>query len=165
LLKTGGRLSRVITYLAQEFKGFYGIIGSLEEVVENRVPLGEIFDLAANHRGRETDFLLSIESAVERARQTHAGKAENDGVALLTYFKAKGRQWHTVALTTCNNGLIPHSKANLEDERRLFYVALTRATANVLVSYVGKSCNNKVTPSRFLTEAGLLDTSRVGMPV
>lgn len=156
-------MARLINYLAEEFKGFSGIIGSLEEVMENRVPLGEMFDLAANHKGSEGQFLLSMESAVERARELHAGRADKDGVALLTYFKAKGRQWHTVILTTCNNGLIPHSKANLEDERRLFYVALTRATANILVSYVGKSCNNKVKPSRFLAEAGLLPTpSRSG---
>ena len=156
LFSLGGRLSRVINYLAAEFKGFTGIVGSLEDVVDNRVPLGEIFDLAANHRGSEKDFLMTMESALNRARQGHAGRAENDGVALLTYFKAKGRQWHTVMLTTCNQGLIPHRKAPVEDERRLFYVALTRASANLMISYVGKSCNNKVKPSQFLCEAGFL---------
>jgi DNA helicase-2/ATP-dependent DNA helicase PcrA len=154
LLSLGGRLSRVINYLATEFKGFTGIIGSLEDVVDNRVPLGEIFDLAANHKGSERDFLMAMESALDRARRGHAGRAESDGVALLTYFKAKGRQWHTVILTTCNQGLIPHKRAPLEDERRLFYVAMTRASANLMISYVGKSCNNKVKPSQFLAEAG-----------
>jgi DNA helicase-2/ATP-dependent DNA helicase PcrA len=156
LLSLGGRLSRVINYLASEFKGFTGIIGSLEEVVDNRVPLGEIFDLAANHKGSEGDFLMTMESALNRARLSHSGKAEADGVALLTYFRAKGRQWHTVILTTCNQGLIPHKRAPIEDERRLFYVAMTRASANLVLSYVGKSCNNKVKPSQFLEEAGLL---------
>jgi DNA helicase-2/ATP-dependent DNA helicase PcrA len=153
LFSLAGRLSRVINYLATEFKGFTGIIGSLEDVVDNRVPLGEIFDLAANHKGSEKDFLMTMESALNRARQGHAGRAENDGVALMTYFKAKGRQWHTVLLTTCNQGLIPHRKAPIEDERRLFYVAITRASANLMISYVGKSCNNKVKPSQFLAEA------------
>ena len=156
LLSLGGRLSRVVSYLATEFKGFIGIIGSLEDVIDHRVPLGEIFDLAANHKGGEKDFLMTMESALSRARQRHAGRAEDDGVALLTYFKAKGRQWHTVILTTCNQGLIPHKKAPVEDERRLFYVAMTRASANLVISYVGKSCNNKVKPSQFLAEAGLL---------
>jgi ATP-dependent DNA helicase UvrD/PcrA len=156
LFSLAGRLSRVINYLATEFKGFTGIIGSLEDVVDNRVPLGEIFDLAANHKGSEKDFLMTMESALNRARQGHAGRAENDGVALMTYFKAKGRQWHTVLLTTCNQGLIPHRKAPIEDERRLFYVAITRASANLMISYVGKSCNNKVKPSQFLAEAGFI---------
>jgi DNA helicase-2/ATP-dependent DNA helicase PcrA len=156
LFSLGGRLSRVINYLATEFKGFTGIVGSLEDVVDNRVPLGEIFDLAANHKGSEKDFLMTMESALNRARQGHAGRAENDGVALLTYFKAKGRQWHSVILTTCNQGLIPHRRAPIEDERRLFYVAMTRASANLMISYVGKSCNNKVKASQFLAEAGFL---------
>jgi DNA helicase II / ATP-dependent DNA helicase PcrA len=156
LLRLGGRLSRVINYLATEFQGFAGMVGSLEDVVDNRVPLGEIFDLAANHKGSEKDFLMTMESALHRARQGHAGRAENDGVALLTYFKAKGRQWHTVMLTTCNQGLIPHRKAPIEDERRLFYVAMTRASANLMISYVAKSCNNKVKPSQFLSEAGFI---------
>jgi DNA helicase-2/ATP-dependent DNA helicase PcrA len=60
-----------------------------------------------------------------------------------------------VVLCSCNEGLIPHSKAPLEDERRLFYVAMTRASANLVVSYVKQICNHKVEPSRFLTEAGL----------
>jgi hypothetical protein len=38
----------------------------------------------------------------------------------LTYLRVKGRQWHTVILTTCNQGRIPHSKASIENERRLF---------------------------------------------
>lgn len=156
LLSLGGRLSRVISYLATEFKGYTGIMGSLEDVVDNRVPLGEIFDLAANHKGGERDFLMTIDSALNRARQSHSGKAESDGVALLTYFRAKGRQWHTVILTTCNQGLIPHNRAPIEDERRLFYVAITRTSANLMISYVEKSCNNKVKPSQFLVEAGLL---------
>jgi DNA helicase II / ATP-dependent DNA helicase PcrA len=155
LLSLGGRLSRVIHYLATEFKGYTGIIGSLEDVVDNRVPLGEIFDLAANHKGSERDFLMSIDSALNRARQSHSGRAEADGVALLTYFRAKGRQWHTVILTTCNQGLIPHNRAPIEDERRLFYVAITRTSANLMISYVAKSCNNRVMPSQFLVEAGL----------
>ena len=70
-------MSRVINYLAAEFKGFTGIIGSLEDVVDNRIPLGEIFDLAANYKGSEKDFLTTMESALNRARQSHAGRAES----------------------------------------------------------------------------------------
>lgn len=81
---------------------------------------------------------------------------KTDGVTLLTYFRAKGRQWHTVILTTCNQGLIPHGKAPIEDERCLFYMAITRASGNLMISYLGKSCNNKVKPSQFLSEAGFI---------
>ena len=94
---------------------------------------------------------------MDLAKKTGAGKDEDNGVSLLTYFKSKGRQWHTVMLTSCNEGLIPHKRAKVEDERRLFYVALTRASSNLVISYVNQSCKNNVSPSRFLEEAHLID--------
>ena len=62
---------------------------------------------------------------------------------LLTYFRSKGLQWHTVILTTCNEGLIPHQKAQVEEERRLFYVAMTRASSNLVISYVKSACGSR----------------------
>lgn len=140
---------------SRRFQGLQGMVGSLEDVLDDRVPLGEIFDLAADFRGDISDFVRTIERALEKGRTIRAGKAQ-EGVQLLTYFKSKGLQWHTVILTTCNEGLIPHKRAPVEDERRLFYVALTRASANLLISYVKTVCGAKVEPSRFLKEAGLI---------
>jgi DNA helicase-2/ATP-dependent DNA helicase PcrA len=60
-----------------------------------------------------------------------------------------------VILTSCNEGLIPHRRAPIEDERRLFYVALTRASSNLIVSYLKTSCKTRVAPSTFLSQAGL----------
>ncbi len=56
-----------------------------------------------------------------------------------------------------NEGLIPHQKAQVEEERRLFYVAMTRASSNLVISYVKSACGTDVPPSRFLYEAGLLE--------
>ncbi len=76
-----------------------------------------------------------------------------EGVAMRTYFRAKGLQWRVVVLPGCNAGLVPHRRAPLEDERRLFYVALTRASETVRVSWViGEGAPP---PSPFLREAGL----------
>lgn len=149
-------LMETLDLLTKNFNGLSGMIGSLEDVVAERVPLGEIYELAANFKGKTQDFVRTLEGALERARQTNAGTDRDSGIGLLTYFRAKGLQWHTVILTTCNEGLIPHRKANVEDERRLFYVALTRASSNLLISHVQKACGNQVTASRFLQEAGLL---------
>jgi DNA helicase-2/ATP-dependent DNA helicase PcrA len=148
-------LTKTLDVLGKRFNGLRGMIGSLEDVLEERVPLGEIYEVAANFKGNTKEFVRTMERALERARQTGAGRDEN-GVALLTYFKSKGLQWHTVILSTCNDGLIPHKKAPVEDERRLFYVAMTRASSNLFISYVKKSCNNAVAPSRFIAEAGLM---------
>jgi DNA helicase-2/ATP-dependent DNA helicase PcrA len=147
-------LFKTLDVLAKHFKGLRGMVGSLEEVVENDVPLGEVYELAASFRGRVDAFVETVDGALRRARDAKAGHEEG-GVALATYFKAKGLQWHTVVLTSCNQGLIPHSRAPVEDERKLFYVALTRASSNLIVSFLKTSCKTKVAPSRFLAEAGL----------
>jgi DNA helicase-2/ATP-dependent DNA helicase PcrA len=142
--------------LAKRFKGLKGMIGSLEDVVQERVPLGEIYDVAASFGGNISEFVMAMERALDLAKRRDAGRDEETGVGLLTYFRAKGRQWHSVILTSCNEGLIPHKRAPIEDERRLFYVALTRATSNLLISYLKDACRTKVSPSCFLKEAELL---------
>jgi DNA helicase II / ATP-dependent DNA helicase PcrA len=145
-------LLRTLDVLAR-FRGLHGMIGSLEDVLEERVPLGEIYSLAGSFRGGIAEFATMLDTAIERARSQVDASAEEGQVALATHFRAKGRQWHTVVLATCNEGLIPHKRAPLEEERRLMYVALTRASANLIVSYVKKMCNLKVEVSRFLAEA------------
>jgi DNA helicase-2/ATP-dependent DNA helicase PcrA len=149
-------LFKTLDVLAKSFKGLRGMIGTLEDAVEGGVPLGEVYELAASFRGRVESFVETIDDALRQAREAHAGN-ERDGVALATYFKAKGLQWHTVILTSCNQGLIPHKRAPIEDERKLFYVALTRASSNLMVSYLRTSCKIKVAPSCFLREAGLYE--------
>jgi DNA helicase-2/ATP-dependent DNA helicase PcrA len=153
-------LMDTLDVLSKRFKGLQGMIGSLEDVIEEKVPLGEIYELAASFKGDTEQFVTTMEQALQRARESNAGHQHDSGVGLLTYFRSKGLQWHTVILTTCNERLIPHTKAErsgkLEDERRLFYVAMTRASANLVVSYVKSACGNKVEPSRFLKEAGLV---------
>jgi DNA helicase-2/ATP-dependent DNA helicase PcrA len=147
-------LFKTLDILAKSFKGLRGMIGSLEDVVDGGVPLGEVYELAASFRGRVDAFVDTVDGALRQAKEANAGHEEG-GVALATYFKAKGLQWHTVILTSCNQGLIPHKRAPLEEERKLFYVALTRASSNLIVSYLKSSCKTKVSPSCFLAEAGL----------
>jgi DNA helicase-2/ATP-dependent DNA helicase PcrA len=77
-----------------------------------------------------------------------------DAVSLLTYFRAKGLQWPIVFLTSCNEGVAPHRKAPVEDERRLFYVAMTRASSALHALWLDPETHGP--PSRFLREAGLL---------
>jgi DNA helicase II / ATP-dependent DNA helicase PcrA len=147
-------LFKTLDLLAKSFRGLRGMIGNLEEVVEGGVPLGEVYELAASFRGRVDAFVETVDGALRQAKEANAGHEEG-GVALATYFKAKGLQWHTVILTSCNQGLIPHKRAPIEEERKLFYVALTRASSNLIVSYLKTSCKSKVAPSCFLAEAGL----------
>ncbi|NLY02439.1 MAG: UvrD-helicase domain-containing protein, partial [Rhodopirellula sp.] len=156
LIRTPSLLA-TLHVIAEKFYGVYGMIGSLEDVVAERVPLGEVFEIAAGFRGDTRDFVQTLEGTINRARESNAGQDHREGVPLLTYFRSKGLQWHTVILTTSNEGLIPHVKAEVEGERRLFYVAMTRASSNLFVSYVENACGSKVAPSRFLYESGLLE--------
>jgi DNA helicase-2/ATP-dependent DNA helicase PcrA len=80
-----------------------------------------------------------------------------DHVRLLTYFGAKGLQWHTVILLGCNEGLMPHPRGVLEEERRLFYVGLTRCSANLVISHVAQLGGRDAKPSEFIFETGIQD--------
>lgn len=71
-------------------------------------------------------------------------KKEKNGVWLSTMHGAKGLEWSTVFIIDINKGIVPHKKSaddllGLEEERRLFYVAMTRAKDNLyLLSTKGK---------------------------
>jgi DNA helicase-2/ATP-dependent DNA helicase PcrA len=149
-------LTATLDILARHFYGLRGMIGSLEDVLSDEVPLGEIHDLAKQFANNTEEFVNVMDEAIEKAKEIRAGDSADNGVSLLTYFRAKGRQWHTVALTTCNERLIPHYRSPIEDERRLFYVAITRASSNLYLSYVKEACGHKTEPSRFLYEADLV---------
>lgn len=75
---------------------------------------------------------------------------------LATLHAAKGLEWERVFLIGASEGILPlenssttNDQASIDEERRLFYVGITRAKADLRLSYRGK-------PSRFLSEAGLI---------
>jgi len=77
-----------------------------------------------------------------------------DAVALLTFHAAKGREWWGVVITGAEEGLVPHgsssSPAQLAEEARLFYVAITRAAQNLLITHCVQRQRKTVAPSRWL---------------
>ncbi len=153
-------LGAVFEFVSQRFKGLKGMVASLEDALEGDEPLAEIFEVAANHPGTVRSFVDLMVRARDRARILNSGPDNRDAVDLLTYFGSKGRQWHTVVMASCNEAIIPHRRAIqdglIEEERRLFYVGMTRASHNLVVSYQEQSCGTRVEASRFLYESGLL---------
>ena len=81
---------------------------------------------------------------------------KQDGVRLMTIHTAKGLEFDTVFLIEANEGRIPYKKAKTEqeteEERRLFYVAMTRAKEVLKICYVKTKNGKETSPSRFVEE-------------
>jgi DNA helicase-2/ATP-dependent DNA helicase PcrA len=79
---------------------------------------------------------------------------ERDAVALLTFHAAKGREWWGVVIAGAEDGLVPHgsaaSAAQLAEEARLFYVAITRAAQHLLITHCAQRQQRAAAPSRWL---------------
>lgn len=86
--------------------------------------------------------VTAIDAQIEQMRKV---KAKDPAVEICTMHKSKGAEWHTVFVCGAAHGVIPHMKAHdVEEERRLFYVAVTRAKSVCVVSVGGPK------PSPFL---------------
>ncbi|MBT9766561.1 ATP-dependent helicase [Clostridium sp. MCC345] len=84
------------------------------------------------------------------------GKKRN-GVALMTMHGAKGLEFRAVFLPSLVEGIVPHEKGmdTVAEERRLFYVAMTRASEKLCLSAILQRYEKERKPSRFLAEMGL----------
>src|SRR6185295_5175705 len=79
---------------------------------------------------------LIEEAALQSDQDELAEEKKKDGVKLMTVHAAKGLEFNTVFITGLEEGLFPHEKDDAEkiddeEERRLFYVALTRAQRKI----------------------------------
>ena len=99
------------------------------------------------------------EKAREEMKQEKPEEVKIPSVRLMTMHGAKGLEFDTVYLPGLNEGVIPGPKTvseeDLEGERRLLYVAMTRARKRLFMSYVTKHRGARLYPSRFLKETGL----------
>ncbi len=130
--------------------------GSLISRLEN---INELLSIA---EGRETieEFL---EDCALRTEDEDDDESEDRGVRLSTIHAAKGLEFYTVFLVACENNILPHWRsvdedrgnfngAGVEEERRLFYVACTRAERNLHISYANTRQNKWSGISPFLEE-------------
>ena len=97
------------------------------------------------------------EMSRQMKEQTRNKGQQRIGVALMTMHGAKGLEFQAVFLPTLVEGVVPHEKGleQIEEERRLFYVAMTRAGEKLCLSAVRKRYEKEKDPSRFLVEMGL----------
>lgn len=103
-------------------------------------------------------FVENYGETLEELRQTrqNAQREEPAGVSFMTMHGSKGLEFNTVFIPTVNEGVSPYRKSiqsgNLEEERRMLYVAMTRAKEHLHLSFVQERFNKTVEPSRFLFE-------------
>lgn len=83
-------------------------------------------------------------------------KTQKEGICMLTMHGAKGLEYDTVFILGANEGSMPYRRAVMQDEteeeRRLFYVAMTRAKRQLVISYVKEKNGKDCSPSRFVKE-------------
>ena len=101
----------------------------LEEIWQNSKGYGTI-----------KEWFEHIESYGKMLKEQNKKNGEKEGVNLMTMHAAKGLEFDTVFVIEANEGSCPYKKATadeeIEEERRLFYVAMTRAKRKLVISYV-----------------------------
>ncbi len=155
-----------------------------EEVTRKLLALSGYHDyLASNNKGEGEDRLANLDELVSAAREfdrEHHGasvldfmeeislassvdrwKDEAGAVTLMTMHAAKGLEFPLVFVVGIEQGILPHSRANeddaqMEEERRLFFVGITRAERELYLSHCRirefRGQRQPTIPSRFLSE-------------
>lgn len=117
----------------------------LEEIWQNSKGYGTI-----------KEWFEHIESYGKMLKEQNKKNGEKEGVNLMTMHAAKGLEFDTVFVIEANEGSCPYKKATAdeetEEERRLFYVAMTRAKRKLVISYVKEKNGKDLLPSRFVSE-------------
>lgn len=163
-LKAVSRMSPLaaVNYIRQGV----GYDGFLEEFAAGRrMKPEELFETAdqlkesaAGFKTFEEWFRHIEDYGEELKRQAQAGLKEKsqDAVTLATMHGSKGLEFKIVYILDANEGVTPHGKAaldeDMEEERRLFYVAMTRARERLHVYAVKERYHKKAELSRFVEE-------------
>ena len=120
-------------------------------------------DMAGVDADREPKSLLEVAQTVSLLSTLSEREADQNVVTLSTLHASKGLEWPHVMLVGVNEGLLPFMRedepANLEEERRLMYVGITRAQRSLAVSWAKRRKKGRETvgavPSRFIAEMSL----------
>ncbi len=129
------------------------------------IKLQEYLNMADDIQKRMGVFasLEELQKHIENYREQIATSVNDkkngkkEGIHIMTYHASKGLEFDTVYIPDCNEGVIPYKKSitkvQIEEERRLFYVAMTRAKENLNIYYVDGDKNNRHLVSRYVKEA------------
>ena len=124
-----------------------------------RMNVEDLSDLQESAREYHTyeEWFIYIEKYTEEMEQLKKRQQEvKDGVHLTTMHSSKGLEYEKVFILDAAEGITPYKKAvlepDLEEERRMFYVAMTRAKKELTICWTKKVGSHEKKPSRFLEE-------------
>lgn len=125
------------------------ILDELQEEAKNHSDFDEWFDYIQQY-GEE------LKEQAGKSQAMLNGQEPEDAVVIMTMHGAKGLEYECVFIPDVNEGVTPHNKAvldaDMEEERRMFYVAMTRAKHYLHIYYVKERFNKEVDVSRFVEE-------------
>lgn len=174
LCRDAGRLSENTLLEIEELIGFLGLLRTTCESLDLAAGLQLVFDKYIKISDDDSEKKLIKAALLESATwfrrdikgfvrylgvqaQEYDGSASPWGVNLLTFAAAKGREYPVVFIIGAEEGITPVTTAasDMEEERHLFYIALTRAREKLFISTAARrevaGQTLKLLPSRFLS--------------
>lgn len=126
--------------------------------------LDELMELAKPFANYKEWFNHMEDYKRELEEQQYKKQEKNtDSVNFVTMHGSKGLEYDIVFILDANEGVVPHQKAvleeDLEEERRMFYVAMTRAKKELYIFFPKERLSKEVTMSRFVAE--IMDTTEI----
>lgn len=131
-------------YRHMNIEEIYGILDEVQEMAKQYKTFVQFLEGIEQYR---IQFAEKIKKEKDKKRQ---------GITITTMHSAKGLEYDVVFIIEANEGMTPYKKATkpdeLEEERRMFYVAMTRARHHLHIYEVKDYYNKELQPSRFLQE-------------
>lgn len=126
---------------------WFDVLDEMQEMARDKKSIPEFLSFVENYG----DTLEEI-----RQEQKKQQVKEEPGVSLMTMHASKGLEFPVVFVPTLNEDIVPYRKSvqegNLEEERRMLYVAMTRAKTYLHLSFVKERFHKEAEPSPFLYE-------------
>ena len=162
-------ISRIRPFAAVNYiRQAVGYDSYLEEYAkERKLPLQDLTDLAdelqqsAAPYATYKEWMDHITEYTEKLEEHLQEQIPDEAVTLSTLHASKGLEFDEVFLTDINEDIIPHRKsvlaADIEAERRLLYVGITRARDRLHILYARERYGKSMEPSSFLPEEAVED--------
>ena len=126
---------------------WFDVLDEMQEMARDKKSIPEFLSFVENYGD-------TLEEMWQEQKKQQV--KEEPGVSLMTMHASKGLEFPVVFVPTLNEDIVPYRKAvqegNLEEERRMLYVAMTRAKTYLHLSFVKERFHKEAEPSPFLYE-------------